>query len=91
MHPQKGSWRATAVCDDGRMGRAMSTNVFGLAGQVSGLAAAEELTLAVRANARVASEHGDDGDWAQRAWERLGCWRRGVRRLSRSLSRSNAL
>lgn len=55
------------------MGRAMSTNVFGLAEQVSGLAAAEELTLAVRANARVASEHGDDGDWAQRAWERLGC------------------
>lgn len=73
MHPQKGSWRATAVCDAGRMGRAMSTNVFGLAEQVSGLAAAEELTLAVRANARVASEHGDDGDWAQRAWERLGC------------------
>jgi hypothetical protein len=52
-----------------RMGRAMSmsTNVFGLANRFPGWRLLRSSkALAVRANARGAAEHGEDGDWVQR-------------------------
>jgi len=67
--PANGNWRATAACDGGS---GDVDQCVWLSEQGSELATAEELMLAVKSNARVASRHGDDGDWVQRTRDDRG-------------------